>query len=221
MNIKFNEYSIGIYALYNNAIILSSLDTYLPEDTDNIIFTGKYYDKGIAKRLQAFAPNRWVLDSALNPKMDLTDKYKILEYIEKEFPNVEIKNKDLLCNLEWNDFCRIVKLGKYTNKINIGKGSSIYKLYDNLANGNIKDRLAMFYNMLEDTPDKVIESMLLTFIKKSRNYDIVQSSSKYKLILKTFYERNPKLDNVLISYSYKSNNWEVKDRLVWLLTNLK
>lgn len=221
MNIKFNEYSIGIYALYNNSIILSSLDTYLPEDTDSIIFTGKYYDKGIAKRLQAFAPNRWVLDSALNPKMDLTDKYKILEYIEKEFPNVEIKNKDLLCNLEWNDFCRIVKLGKYTNKINIGKGSSIYKLYDNLANGNMKDRLAMYYKMLEDTPDKVIESMLLTFIKKSRNYDMIQSSSKYKLILKTFYERNPKLDNVLISYSYKSNNWEVKDRLVWLLTNLK
>ena len=221
MNIKFNEYSIGIYALYNNSIILSSLDSYLPDDTDKVIFTGGKYEKGIAKKLQAFVPNRWVLDSTLNPKLDLTDKYKILEYIEKEFPNIEIKNKDLLCNLEWNDFCRIVKLGKYTGKINIGKGSSIYKLYDNLANGSVKDRLVIFYNILKDTPDKVVESMLLTFIKKSRNADIIQSSSKYKLVLKTFYERNHKLNNILLSYSYKSTKWEVKDRLVWLLTNLK
>lgn len=219
MNIQFNEWSIGIYSIYENARIITELNGIVPS-TEKVIFTGRNYKKGITKALESMYPNKWVLDSNLNPMYDLTEKSKVLDWIAENYMNIKITGKDLLCNLEWEEFSKLCKLGYYTGKIAMGRGTSIWKLYENLANGNKKERLELFYKM-EDIPKRVLESMVLTFIRKSRMYDVIQAGAKYKLLLKTFNERNPKIDQILIEYAYKSNKSEADERLIWLLTTLK
>lgn len=219
MTIYFNEWSIGIYSIYENARIITELNGIVP-NTEKIIFTGKNYKKGIMRALESMYHKNWVLDSNLKPEYDLTEKSNVLDWISENYMNIKITNRDLLCNLDWEEFSKICKIGYYTGKIGIGRSTSIWKMYENLASGNKKERLEIFFQM-EDIPSRVLESMVLTFIRKSRMYDIIQAGAKYKLLLKTFYERNNKIDQVLIEYAYKSKNTEPNERLLWLLTVLK
>ncbi|MGL4998677.1 MAG: hypothetical protein ACRC5T_06880 [Cetobacterium sp.] len=215
-SMNVNDWSVGVVALYTGAEIVSELD--YGEPGGFYIFRGSLR-KGIRTALDAYYSKGWMLCSNQNPDFDFTEKHKLIEFCEAFGVKIGVRTKDTLCNMEWSEVARLLKEAYYIRSVNLPKSSNVFKFYESLL-GNTLERLRGLMEM--ELPAKVMESIILTFIKKSREWEIVHTNSKkYKLMLKDFKEKYPMMDQLLIQYALKSAKMEPEDRLMWLIINLK
>ena len=214
--INVNDWSVGVVALYLGAEIVSEMD--YGDSGRFYIFRGTLR-KGIRNALDSYYPDGWIMCSNMNPDFDYTEKHQLVEFCESFGVIINERNKDLLTNMEWSEMCRILKEAFFTKKVYMEKSDNIFKFYESMLE-NRQTKIASLLNL--KLPSKVIEAMLLTFIRKSREWENIHTNSKrYKLLLKDFKDKNPMIDQVMIQYAMKSAKMSVEDRLLWLMINLQ
>lgn len=198
--------------------------TSLTPDTRNkkIIYAGSMVrdlQKILSRHTSKFISTVGVPD----PEYDFTNRLNFLKWVYKTH-NKEVPKK-LIETIDYYDqdyFISCIKhfyvIGKWEYLENTD--TQMFSLY-NSTNESLRENLQSFYQVLDTTPDKIVEASLLTFLGRVCNIDEQNVNPSYLRLLKSSRMKyGKKIKQAVFNYGVK-NHLSTELGLFDLLTDLR